>query len=84
MSLEDFFLYTVSALAIVFILAIPVLFLRGRKVMADNNRIMQTNTKIEENQRQMIANDTRRVAALEAIATSLSRIEAHLDTRNAD
>ena len=84
MIVEEFFLYTVSVLAIVFILAIPVLFLRGRKVMTDNNRIMQTNTKIEENQRQMIANDTRRVAALEAIATSLSRIEAHLDTRNAD
>lgn len=84
MIVEEFFLYTVSVLAIVFILAIPVLFLRGRKVMADNSRIMHTNAKIEENQRQMIANDARRVAALEAIAASLSRIEAHLDTRNAD
>ncbi len=84
MSMEDFFLYTTSVVAVLFILAFPVLFLRGRKVMADNDRIVQTNEMIEANQRQMIANDTRRVAALEAIAASLSRIEARLDSRKDD
>jgi hypothetical protein len=73
MSAEQVFFYAVSALCVALILVLPVLIWRGRHTVRLNDRVVA-------NQTVSVANDTRRVAALEQIAASLARIEAHLGT----
>jgi len=72
MSPEQVFFYAVSALCVALVLVLPVLVLRGRHGVS-------LNAQIVANQRLMVANDARRVAALEQIAASLARIEERLD-----